>query len=49
MDADDELERSVHGHMPPPPPEATTPVPSSKFTQQKTFGVKDAMGCQEKG
>jgi len=43
MDADDELEKSVHGHMPPPPPDATTPV-TSKTTQQKTFGVKDAMG-----
>ena len=43
MDADDELERSVHGHMPPPPMESTTPS-TSKSTQQKTFGVKDAMG-----
>jgi hypothetical protein len=45
MDADDELERSLHGHMPPPPPEDLTPaLPASAKTSNKTFGVKDAMG-----
>ena len=41
MDVDDELERSVHGHMPPPSIQDTTPA-TSKSTQQKTFGVKNA-------